>query len=86
MSMERHALIPTERIAQVILLLRGQKVLLDGSTQEIETAYRVQDASKVEKNTGAGFARFIRSVMALAQKPQAPRPRSSPARPDTCGK
>jgi len=27
--MERHALVPTERIAQTILVLRGQKVLLD---------------------------------------------------------
>jgi len=29
MSMERHALVPTKRIAEVILVLRGQKVLLD---------------------------------------------------------
>ncbi len=38
MSIERHALIPTERIAQAIFVLRGQKVLLD---TDLATLYGV---------------------------------------------
>jgi hypothetical protein len=55
----KHAIIPTERIERCILLIRGQKVILDA---DIAALYRVETAALV-RATKRNAARFPRDFM-----------------------